>query len=235
MSAPSRGPIVLGIDTAAPVIGAALWLGDHAGPTWQLRAVRGADVALLPAVQALLADLEGRGLRLDRVAVTVGPGAFTGLRVGVATALGLAVARGLPVVPIDALAVRAAMAGGPETPTPETPVLALLDARKGKVYAGLFSLTGDVPAPLQPAMDLPLDEVLPAGPFLAVGEGAVPYAAQIQAAGGVVHPEADASAAPAVARLGARLPALDAGAVALRYLRDADAVPPADLGHRVGH
>ncbi|MCK6507010.1 tRNA (adenosine(37)-N6)-threonylcarbamoyltransferase complex dimerization subunit type 1 TsaB [Myxococcota bacterium] len=226
------GPVVLGIDTAAPVIGAALWLRDRPGPAWQLRAVRGADVALLPAVQRLLGELERVGLALDRVAVTVGPGAFTGLRVGVATALGLALSRGLPVAPVDALLARACRV--PPDPADPGPILALLDARKGRVYAAAFAPTDDLPAALGPAVDLPLDAVLPAPPFLATGEGACGFADRIVAAGGRVHPQADASAAPAVARLGARLPALDAGAVALRYLRDADAVPPTDLGHRVG-
>lgn len=226
------GPVVLGIDTAAPVIGAALWWGDRAGPAWQTRAVRGADVALLPAVEGLLRELEVLGLGLDRLAVTVGPGAFTGLRVGVATALGLALSRGLPVVPVDALAARAELAR--TAALDAAPILALLDARKGRVYAATFAPGADGPVALGPAVDLPLDQVLPTPPFLAVGEGARGFADRITAAGGRIHPQADASAAPAVARLGALLPAMDAGAVALRYLRDADAVPPSDLGHRVG-
>lgn len=227
-TAGGRGPILLGIDTAAPEVGAALWLGDGPGPAWSARAVRGADAVLLPAVQELLAWLDTQGLALNAVAVTVGPGAFTGLRVGVATALGLAVARSLPVVPVDALAARAGMAW--DAPV----VLALLDARKGRVYAGTFAVEGGLPAPLSPPGDLELADALPRAPFLAVGEGARTFAATLLAAGGTMHPQATACPAPAVARLGALLPRLDAGAVALHYLRGADAIPPADLGRRVG-
>jgi len=221
-------PVVLGIDTAGPVVGAALWLGDAAGPAWSQRVVRGADAVLLPAVDDLLAELAERGLHLDRVAVTVGPGAFTGLRVGVATALGIALARGIPVVPVGALLARAAMVGEGDD------VLALLDARKGRVYAGRFAVHDAWPTRRAPAVDGCLAEALPPGAFLAVGEGARVFAAAILAAGGQVVPQADACPAPAVARLGARLPALDPGEIALRYLRDADAVPPSDLGQRVG-
>jgi tRNA threonylcarbamoyladenosine biosynthesis protein TsaB len=220
MSGP--GGVVLGIDTASPVIGAALWLGDRPGPEWSLRAGRGADEALLPAIAALI---EGWGI--ERIAVSTGPGAFTGLRVGVAVALGLALSLELPVAAVDSLAARAALAEGER-------VLALLDARKGRVYAGLFrSLDGRVEA-LAPAVDAELAAVLPPAPFQAVGEGARVFAAAIEAAGGRILPSPERSPAMQVARLGLRLPASDPAAVSLQYLRAADAIVPARLGQRHG-
>ena len=74
--------IVLGIDTAGPVAGAAI-VGPGIEKAWSDRIVRGADTVLIPAIADLMDGVSG----IDIVAVSVGPGAFTGLRVGVATAL----------------------------------------------------------------------------------------------------------------------------------------------------
>lgn len=218
---------ILAIDTAGPAVGAATWAEGRCWGRWSARVVRGADAALLPAVQDLLDALP---VPLVRVAVSVGPGAFTGLRVGVATALGVAVSRDVPVVPLSSLWCRAALV--PDTPV----VLALLDARKGRVYAGLYDTTAGVPRALCPERDAPLDAVLPRGDFVAVGEGAAVMADAVRAAGGRIDEDPARSPVAAVAALAGRedLPAVDAGTVALRYLRTADAVPPAGLGVRSG-
>ena len=97
---------VLGIDTAGPVVGAAV-VGWGPPRQWSCRIVRGADGVLLPAI----ADLVAPATPLAGVAVSVGPGAFTGLRVGVATALGIAVSRGVPVI-----CVSSPQSGGVSTP-----------------------------------------------------------------------------------------------------------------------
>ena len=209
--------VVLGIDTAGPVIGAAV-LGDGPPRQWSSRVVRGADGVLLPAIADLLGTIEA----IDAVAVSVGPGAFTGLRVGVSTALGLAVSRSVSVVCVSSLEARAAMCEGPE-------VLSILDARKSRVYAQWFSVSGETLIDRSPPVDLPLQEVLEgrtgAGPFVAVGEGALLDIERINAAGGQLIDEPDQSPAWAVARLGQRRieAALRPQEVALRYLRPPDA------------
>ncbi|MCP4804364.1 MAG: tRNA (adenosine(37)-N6)-threonylcarbamoyltransferase complex dimerization subunit type 1 TsaB [Proteobacteria bacterium] len=200
--------MILAIDTAGPVIGVAL--GDR---LFQQRVVRGADAVLTPAIGELIADVE-----LTGVAVSVGPGGFTSLRVGVAHALGIATARGVPVVPVSSLEARAALADGR--------VLSLLDGRKQKAYAGFYvdgvCLSGE--------RDLPPVEAigLAEGPFVAVGEGAVVWRELVEAAGGVVQADAARSPVAALARLAAgRLDAAIAPeAVRLSYLRDADAKLP---------
>lgn len=225
---------VLGIDTAGPVVGVAL-LAPEGCRAWSARVVQGADSALLPAIAALLGREDGPAAGawegalapggVDLVAVSVGPGAFTGLRVGVSAALGLALSLGVGVVALSSLQARAALVRAPW-------VLALLDARKQRVYAGLFDSTSELPVALGPEVDLAPEAVWPGPPFVAVGEGAVAFRHEVEAAGGAVAEGADRSPAPAVARLGRLLAATaqDPGEIALRYLRPPDAKPPLDLG-----
>jgi tRNA threonylcarbamoyladenosine biosynthesis protein TsaB len=100
-------------------------------------------VHLLPALDALLART-GRDLREIRaICASQGPGNFTGLRLGLATAQGLALALGCPVVPVPTLEVLAASgAGHPH------PVAAVVDAKRQEVYLGLFDCLGEFPEPL---------------------------------------------------------------------------------------
>lgn len=203
------------IDTAGPVVGVAAFDGDRVVGSASERIVQGADAWLSPRVASLLGALGG----LDRVAVCVGPGAFTGLRVGVATALGLALARGVGVVPVSSLALRAAAVPG------EPRVLALLDAKKGRVYAGVFDTRGEVPVLLGEEADVPPADAAKADPAVATGEGAVVYRALFEAAGHRVSPHAANSpvdAGAALVRVGDPLPIEQIG---LRYLREPDARP----------
>ena len=216
------GPLILAVDTAGPVAGLALLHGDRLEGSWCARVVRGAEARLVPAVRELL-----RGRRPDAVAVADGPGGFTGLRVGVATALGLAVPWDCPLVPVSSLVVRAALVPG------EPRVLALLDARKGRFYGGLFDTRPPIPSPLCEARDLEVEQLLLGEPCVAVGEGAAVARMQVLAAGHRPAVQPDANPAPALARLGALLVADDrcvsAHALSIRYLRQPDAVPPTDL------
>ncbi len=96
---------------------------------------RGHTEKLLGVVESALSR-SSVGLReLDAIAVSIGPGRFSGLRVGLATAKGLAAAPGLPVVPVESLAALA------ESARPyEGLVCSMLDARRGEVYGALFRL-----------------------------------------------------------------------------------------------
>ncbi len=203
------------IDTAGPVVGVAAFDGDAVVGWHAARVVSGADAFLLPRVSELLGALGG----LDRVAVSVGPGAFTGLRVGVAAALGVAFARGVGVAPLSSLAVRAAPLSG------HARVLAVLDARKGRVYVGAFDTRGEVPVPLGEEADVAPELAASTAPGLVTGEGAVVHAEIYAAAGHTIHTEAAESPVAACARLVATSSLLDASAVALRYLREPDARP----------
>ncbi len=220
----SPAPAVIAVDTAGPVVGAALVRDGAAPVAWSARAGRGADAVLVPALAELLAQA---GPGLQGIAVTVGPGAFTGLRVGLAIASGLALARGLPLLPMGSLAARALLAPGAPV------VLALLDARKRRFYGASFALDGPVPRPLQDAVDADLDSILaglPAG-AVATGEGAQVAAEALAAAGVPIAPDAADSPALVLARHAASgaLAACDPAAVRLRYIRPPDAKVPTGL------
>ena len=222
---------VLAIDTAGPVVGVALWQGSHetgAGriqATWSARVVRGAERRLVPALSDLL-----RGQDAQVVAVSVGPGAFTGLRVGIATALGLATSWSCPMVAVTSLEARAALAWG------HPRVLALLDARKSKFYAGLFDTRGPEPVALEPEKDAPLEHILLASPAVVVGEGGGVVEARLEAAGMTLLQPLDGNPAPVICTLAARRflrgETTTPTALRIRYLREPDARIPADLARK---
>ena len=168
---------VLSIDTAGPVIGVALAVDGVVLGQRVERVRRGSETRLAPWAQQL-AHEHGLSLaQLDGVALAVGPGAFTGLRVGLATGLGLAHAAGCPVVPVGSLHSRAVRSGAER-------VLSLLDARKDRVYAAL-STDGGATWAHGPA-DLPPDAALArcgGAPFTATGEGALVYRELLEPAG----------------------------------------------------
>lgn len=128
----------------------------------------------------LMALLERHGLTtadLDVLAVAVGPGSFTGLRVGIAAMQGLSFATGCPLVGVSGLDALARLAGGGVVAT-------WVDAWRGEVFAACYregTLIGD------PTVDTPgaVLETLPAGvPVTFVGDGVVAYRAVIDAARG---------------------------------------------------
>ena len=131
---------------------------------------------LLPAVDAVLrqADLELEAV--DAFAVSIGPGSFTGLRVGVATLKGLAFGSEKPVAAVSSLAALAHAAASGADVAGSLPIVALLDARRGEVYAGGWQLSGAAGvAPVSPPEGVytpqELVAALPPGGVLLVGEG----------------------------------------------------------------
>jgi len=213
---------ILSIDTAGPVVGISI-SGPTSVQSWSGRCARQSDQKLLP----ILADFLRDDPAIDCVVVSVGPGAFTGLRVGVSMALGVAMSRSIPVCPVSSLQVRALLAGGPR-------VLSLLDARRGRVYGGVFECSGHVPVLQGAEGDVALSSLIPQPPFVAVGEGAVRYADEIQQAGGRVLPMGDRCPVAEMTVLANYAPVMKPEEVALRYLRAADATPPTNLGKVVG-
>jgi tRNA threonylcarbamoyladenosine biosynthesis protein TsaB len=126
---------------------------------------------LLQALEQILADCGCKLEQLDGIGVVRGPGAFTGLRVGMATAKGLAIGLGLPMVGVSSLQ---ALTVGLYS---ELPVCALLDARKQEVYAGVYRTDDFPPRPLGPEQVTNPKTLLATltGEILFVGDGAVVY------------------------------------------------------------
>jgi tRNA threonylcarbamoyladenosine biosynthesis protein TsaB len=169
---------------------------------------------------------------LDAIAVGVGPGAFTGLRIGVATARGLAQASGLPLRAVSSLAALAegiregtSAGGGPE------PVLALplLDARRGELFGALY---GDGTLAWEPFVATPAEvaaRVRASGATpLAAGDGSLRFRQVVEGAGARVEPDgsyAHVVRALHVCRLAAGLPDTPPEAVVPHYLRAPDATP----------
>ncbi len=131
--------MLLAIDTSSRYGGAAL--ADESGQVVEARLWRSTanhTAQLMPAVAELLTAQGMAAAVLGGVAVALGPGPFSALRVGVSAAKGLAMAGGLPIVGIDTLALEA----GPHL-TPDGIVAAWLDAGRNEIAAGWFDRNGN--------------------------------------------------------------------------------------------
>lgn len=127
----------LAIDTAAPRLQLALALHDGQIDVLVEDIAKGHAEILFDRIETLLARNHVTYADLDRIAVTTGPGSFTGLRIGLSAARGLGLARKIPVLGIPSLlAVSLAAAHGP--------VAVLVDARRDEAYLEVFTVPGAV-------------------------------------------------------------------------------------------
>jgi tRNA threonylcarbamoyladenosine biosynthesis protein TsaB len=190
---------LLAIDTAQGALSAAIVSGERVlAHHFELR-TRGHAEELMGVIEAVLKTARLSPVDLDALAVTIGPGTFTGLRVGLAAARGLALARALPLVGVTTLeAVAAPVAAG------EGEIIAsVFDARRDEVYLQAFD---SAHLALSKPMIVPLDEAvahLPGSRIVAVGTGAGLLIDRLEAAG-IACRLADARAQPdalVVARL----------------------------------
>jgi tRNA threonylcarbamoyladenosine biosynthesis protein TsaB len=124
--------IVLGLDTALPACSVAVIRGEKVLARLSEPMTRGHQERLAPMVQEAMAEAAIGFDALDRIGVTVGPGSFTGLRVGLAFAKGLALALDLPCVGIGSLEALAASVDR------HGRTAAAIDAKRGQVYLQLF-------------------------------------------------------------------------------------------------
>jgi tRNA threonylcarbamoyl adenosine modification protein YeaZ len=134
---------VLAIDTALAACSAAVLDTDQAGvlASESVPMLRGHAEALMPLVAGLMRRADLAFTNIDRVVVTTGPGSFTGLRVGIAAARGIALAADKPAFGISTLSACAA----PHLASDDTaPVIAAIDARHDHVYLQVFGPAGRI-------------------------------------------------------------------------------------------
>ena len=212
---------VLGLDTSTAASSACVLRAD--GQAFEVRTDPGARAHARELMPAVAAAMERSGLDwpdLDTIAVGVGPGGYTGLRIGIATARALASATGLELRPVSSLAALAKGAG-------EGLVLALIDARRGELFAGLYERGEERWAPFAARPEAVAERVAQGGLIpLAAGDGAVRFRGLLEAVGIRVEPDGSQAhevRALHVCELAAGVSPVPSEAVLPDYLRLPDA------------
>ena len=227
---------LVAIETATETVGVAVRTDGGTEAEFLLTGRRRHVESLAPALEHLLAAVGLEMGDLGAVAVDVGPGLFTGLRVGVSAAKGLAQALGIGVVglsSLDILTAAAARLGHRGL------VLAAVDARRGEVFAGVQEVGGAGAAAAEviaPRLFTPPELVaalkaVEGRHVVAVGDGVHRYAGDLGAVPGVSCVTGALGAPPplvllslAVALLDAGAPPVDPARVVPLYMREADAI-----------
>ena len=205
---------VLGFDTSAAHCAAALLCGDRLISLRHEEMAKGQAERLLPLLEQVLTDAGTNWGNLSAIGVGVGPGNFTGLRISVSAARGLALGLRIPAVAVSSLEALAFGAG--------RPALASMDARRGQVYVQRFEANlGTAAGPLLvDAESVPLQFQTPG--LAVIGEHASAIASRLDAtAAHPAHPTAEA-----IARLAHARYQTASERPAPLYIRPADAAPP---------
>jgi len=206
--------MIVGLDTATPITSVAV-LGDGVERELHDDGERPRHAqTLLPLLERVVEDWS----IVERLCVGVGPGGFTGLRLGISTARALAQALDLPVVPISSLDALAAPHSGT--------VAALIDARRGEVFAAVYEDGQRTREPVAIDPGTLARELTPG--TLTVGDGAVRFREELERAGMAVPAggsDAHRVSALMVCRLGLGREPVDRDALLPDYRREPDAKP----------
>jgi len=219
---------VVGFDTSTNATSVCVLRADghsfeHVPEPGRLLERPGHAAELMPAVARLMADAGLSWPDVDAIAVGVGPGTFTGLRIGIATARALAGASGLELRPVSSLAALAEGIDGELR-------LPLIDARRGELFAGLYDRDGAVWERFVAAPEEVAERAHAAGPGVrAAGDGSIRFRRVFEAAG--IGVDADASGSHVVralhvCRLARNVPGEPPEKVLPDYLRAPDAQIP---------
>jgi len=222
------GPGVLGFDTATDDVAVAVTIDGRPVAERRVDARPGEyprhATALLGEIEAAV-DVAGGWPRIGLIAVGIGPGSFTGLRIGVATARALTQGLSLSVAGVVSLE---ALARGIGELDPARRRLAVIDARRREAFAALYGIGGEPEWPPFVGEPDALAERIAAleQPPLAAGDGSVRFRAQLEAAGAEVLPDTDPAhriAARHVCLLGAGATPVRPEEIEPMYLRRPDA------------
>lgn len=166
----SLKPLILAFDTSHQKGGVAVSKGEELICEIPFDAAETHSATLMPTIDTALKSAKTRIDEIDLFAVTIGPGSFTGLRIGLATVKAFAAVRRRPIVPVTSLEVLAAA-----FPLAEYGVLSLIDAYKGEVYGALYSTKHGLPeelvAPFSSKPDAIAEVIGGRGPFIICGTG----------------------------------------------------------------
>lgn len=214
----SEPVIILALDAAGGACSAAVWRAGEIRAHHFETMTRGQSERLVPIIEAVMAEAGIAYAALDAIAVTLGPGGFTGVRIGLATARALALACARPLIGLSNFEAVAAMV--PEDARRGRTLAVLIDAKRSDLYvqafdAGLEPVTGARAIAVGE-----LDGFLPPGPLVLAGDAVEAAQARLQADGREV-----AVAASAVHADAAQVAMLAAG----RPLPEVTAPPPGPI------
>lgn len=170
--------LILGIESAAKVAGAALYENGRIIAEQMVNGALTHSETLMPMIEAVFKAAGRKPEDLDYIALTSGPGSFTGLRIGAATAKGMALGLRIPLIPVNTLESLAFAAG-----FHNMLCVPIMDARRGQVYGGVYE-NGQIvlePQAISPA-DLAAELVKLDRPCLFMGDAADLYREQFAAA-----------------------------------------------------
>ena len=162
---------LLAIDSSGLVASVALMEDDILVGEYTIHNKKTHSQTLLPMIADMMKMSGIDKNDLDAIAVAAGPGSFTGLRIGAATAKGLAQGLGIPIVPISSLEGLAYNLQGLSDP-----VCPIMDARRGQVYSGIYDVSAPLPKAFYEDGARPIEEVIEqvktlAKPVTFVGDG----------------------------------------------------------------
>jgi tRNA threonylcarbamoyladenosine biosynthesis protein TsaB len=223
--------VILGFDTSTNATAVCVLRGDgekfeHVPAPERLGHRPGHAAELMPAIAQKMDEANASWEDIDAIAVGVGPGTFTGLRIGIATARALAHARGLPVKPVSSLTALALPLD------PARPRLPLIDARRGELFAALHDTGGERWPPFVATPEALAERIGKAFPGaerpLAAGDGSIRFRQALEAAGAEIaddDSELHIVRALSICRLADGAPGTPPEAVLPDYLREPDAKP----------
>lgn len=226
---------VLALDTAATACSVTLWRQGSVLAEESVPMARGHTEVLIPMVRRVLAAAAAGFSDVNLVGVTIGPGAFTGLRVGLAAAHGIALAANVPCVGVTTLEALAAAVQGRKPD--ERIVLTVLDTRRGDFYAQAFSAEGTalgMPQVVDAAM---LPSLVAAPEAWVAGDARAAAVAVLRTAGIAAEPvagsdHADAATIAAIAAHRFHGGSIDPQLPLPLYIRRPEATMAADGGQR---
>lgn len=191
---------VLGLDSAGSQCAVAVLDGERVASARAEAMMRGQAERLMPLIAETLAAAAIAPAALDLIAVTIGPGSFTGIRIGLAAARGLALATGRPAIGVGVLDAYAAAV--PPAARQARTLIVAVESKRDEFYLQAFKAVGAALAP--PAQVHPRDLAawLPAGPLLLAGDAAARLQTQLAGRDVATAAGADLVDAVWVARLG---------------------------------